>query len=88
MLPDMYFVNQPGLGWGVFGHFNGSGGVITAINMLRFRISANLLENFGSRFQNNLTLINRNQYCIFVLFFTIFAGYREGKIGSRERSNS
>ena len=34
----MYFLIQPGLGWGVSGHFKQAGGVITAINLLGFRI--------------------------------------------------
>ena len=35
MLPDIYFLIQPGLGWGVSGHFKQADGVIIAINLLK-----------------------------------------------------
>ena len=38
MLPDMYFLIQSSLGWGVTGHFKQSGSVIKAINLLRFLV--------------------------------------------------
>jgi hypothetical protein len=46
VLPDTYLLfNYPGLGCSVFGHFNQSGGVITAINIFDFEFYPNSWKN-------------------------------------------